>query len=143
MSEARELAERHVITFNERAWSRVSELYAPDLVMTEPAGTVQGIDPFLEHSKGFVTGLPDSRMEVTAIIESGNRVVIEGVYSGTHTGPLGTPQGEVPPTGRILMLPLCDVIEVAAGRITQIRAYYDQMTFAAQLGLLPEPAAAH
>jgi ketosteroid isomerase-like protein len=42
-----------------------------------------------------------------------------------------------------LKLPLCDVIEVAAGRITQIRAYYDQMTFAAQLGLLPEPAAAH
>jgi ketosteroid isomerase-like protein len=41
-----------------------------------------------------------------------------------------------------LKLPLCDVIEVAAGRITRISAYYDQMTFAAQLGLLPEPAAA-
>jgi hypothetical protein len=34
------------------------------------------------------------------------------------------------------------VFEVAAGRITQIRAYYDRMTFAAQLGLLPEPASA-
>jgi ketosteroid isomerase-like protein len=33
------------------------------------------------------------------------------------------------------------VIEVAAGRIIRIRAYYDQMTFAEQLGLLPEPAA--
>lgn len=32
----------------------------------------------------FVTGLPDSRMDVTAIIESGDRVVVEGVYSG-HT----------------------------------------------------------
>jgi predicted ester cyclase len=84
--------------------------------MTEPAGPVQGIDPFLEHSRGFITALPDSRMEVTAIIESGNRVVIEGVYSGTHAGPLSTPQGEVPPTGRTLRLPLCDVIEVAAGR---------------------------
>jgi len=40
------------------------------------------------------------------------------------------------------MLPLCDVIDVAAGRITQIRAYYDQMTFAAQLGLLPDPEVA-
>jgi steroid delta-isomerase-like uncharacterized protein len=142
MSEARELAERHVSAFNERAWSRAQELYAPDLVMIEPAGTAQGIESFLELERGFVTALPDSRMEVTAIIESGNYVVVEGAYSGTHTGPLGTPQGEVPPTGRKLMLPLCDVIEVAAGRITRIRAYYDQMTFAAQLGLLPELAAA-
>src|SRR5258708_33869766 len=102
-----------------------------------------GIEPYLATARGFITAMPDSRMEMTAIIESGNRVVGEGTYSGTHTGPLGTPQGEVPPTGRKLMLPLCDVIEVAAGRITQIRAYYDQMTFAAQLGLMPEPAAAH
>jgi steroid delta-isomerase-like uncharacterized protein len=143
MSEARQLAERHVSTFNERAWSRASELYAPDLVMIEPAGTTHGIEPYLETARGFVTAMPDSRMEVTAIIESGNRVVIEGAYSGTHSGPLGTPRGEVPPTGRKLTLPLCDVIEVAAGRITQIRAYYDQMTIAAQLGLLPEPTTAH
>jgi steroid delta-isomerase-like uncharacterized protein len=142
MSEARELAERHVSAFNERAWSRAHELYAPDVVMIEPAGATQGIERFIELERGFVRALPDSRMEVTAIIESGNWVVVEGAYSGTHTGPLGTPQGEVPPTGRSLKLPLCDVIEVAAGRITQIRAYYDQMTFAAQLGLLPEPAAA-
>jgi predicted ester cyclase len=76
---------------------------------------------------------------VTSIREAGNRVVVEGEYSGTHTGPLGTPRREVPPTGRKLKLPLCDVIEVAAGRITRISAYYDQMTFATQLGLLPLP----
>jgi steroid delta-isomerase-like uncharacterized protein len=139
MSEARELAERHVNVFNERAWSRAHELYAPDLVMIEPAGTTRGIEPYLQTARGFTTAMPDSRMDVTAIIESGNRVVVEGEYTGTHTGPLGTPRGEVPPTGRKLKLPLCDVIEVTAGRITRISAYYDQMTFAAQLGLLPQP----
>ena len=89
----------------------------------EPAGTTSGIEQFLQHSRVFVTGLPDSRMDVTAVIESGNRVVVEGVYSGTHTGPLATPQGEVPPTGRMLRLPLCDVFEVTAGRITEIHVY--------------------
>jgi len=140
MSEARELAQRHVDTFNERAWGRAPELYAPDLVMIEPGGKTDGIEAFLGMSEGFVRALPDSLMNVTSIIESGNRVVVEGIYSGTHTGPLTTPQGEVPPTGRTLNLPLCDVIEVEAGRILQIRAYYDQMAFAAQLGLLPDPA---
>lgn len=64
------------------------------------------------------------------------------VYSGTHTGVLATPQGEVTATGRTLKLALCDVVEIAAGRIVSIRAYYDQMAFAAQLGLLPKPATA-
>jgi predicted ester cyclase len=55
---------------------------------------------------------------------------------------LATPQGEVPATGRKLSLPLCDVFEVVAGRIVRIQAYYDQMAFATQLGLLPEGAPA-
>jgi steroid delta-isomerase-like uncharacterized protein len=143
VSEASELAERHVQAFNDRTWSRASELHAPDLVVIEPTGTSHGIEPFLQHAKTFVTGLPDSRMDVTAIIESGNHVVVEGVYTGTHTGPLATPRGEVPPGGCTLRLPLCDVFEVAAARTTQIHVYYDQMTFAAQLGLLPEPTRAH
>ena len=143
MSEARDLAEAHVRAFNERDWSRAAELYAPDMMAVEPGGTTTGIDEFLRHAQGFTTAFPDSRMEVTAIIESGDHAAVEGVYSGTHTGPLATPQGEVPPTGRTLQLPICVVFDVAAGRIASNHAYYDQMTFAAQLGLLPEPAPAN
>ena len=142
MSEARELVEQHVKIFNERGWGRAPEIYAPDVVMVEPAGTNTGIGAYLNLAQGFVTAFPDCRMDVTATIESGNLAVIEGMYSGTHTGILQTPQGDVPPTGRRLALALCDVCEIAAGRIVSIRAYYDQMAFAGQLGLLPEPASA-
>ena len=140
MSEARDLAEAHVRAFNERAWSEAAEIYAPDLVVVEPAGTTRGIDEFLGHAQGFAAAFPDSQMKVTTIIESGNHVVVEGVYTGTQTGPLATPQGEVPPTGRPLQLPICLVLEAAAGRIASNHVYCDRMTFAAQLGLLPEPA---
>jgi len=143
MSEARDLAEAHIRAFNERAWSRAADIYAPDLITVEPGGTTHGIDAFVGHGQGFAAAFPDSRMEVTAIIESGSHAVAEGVYTGTHTGPLATPQGEVPPTGRTLRLPICLVFEVAAGRIASNHAYYDQMTLAAQLGLLPEPAPAN
>jgi predicted ester cyclase len=81
-------------------------------------------------------------MEVTTVIASGDQAVMEGVYAGTNTGPLATPQGELPPTGRPLALPLCELCEVVAGRIAVLRVYYDQMAFAAQMGLLPEPAMA-
>ena len=41
-----------------------------------------------------------------------------------------------------LNLPYCDIFEIEAGRIVAHRLYEDQMEFAAQLGLLPDPAAA-
>jgi hypothetical protein len=34
------------------------------------------------------------------------------------------------------------MFEIEAGRIVSIRAYYDQMAFAAQLGLIPDGAPA-
>jgi steroid delta-isomerase-like uncharacterized protein len=143
MSEARELVEHHNRIFNERAWAEASQVCSPDLVMVEPStGTVHGMDAFIGHAQGFAQAFPDSRLEVHALIEAGNRVVVEGAYTGTHTGPLATPQGTVPPTGRTLALPYCEVFEVSAGRIASKHVYYDQMTFAAQLGLLPEPAPA-
>jgi hypothetical protein len=41
-----------------------------------------------------------------------------------------------------LVLPLCEMCEVVAGRNAALRVYYDQMAFAGQMGLLPEPAMA-
>src|SRR5579864_8491088 len=141
MSEARDLVDAHNRVFNDRDWSRAPEILSPDVATTSPGlGTITCIDPFIQFAKGFVTALPDSRLVAETITESGNRVVCEGRYTGTHTGPLMTPQGEVPATGRTLNLPYADVFEVEAGRIVRHRTYYDQMDFAQQLGLLPEPA---
>ena len=141
MSEARDLVEAHNRVFNDRDWSHASDVLSPDVQSTSPGvGTMTGIDPFIGFAQGFVSALPDSRLEVETVTEDGNRIVCEGRYTGTHTGPLMTPQGEVPPSGRTLNLPYADVFEIEAGRIARHRTYYDQMDFAQQLGLIPEPA---
>ena len=141
MSEARNLVDAFHRVFNTRDWSEAASVLSPDVSSTAPGvGTVTGIDPFLEFAKGFAVALPDSRLEPDTITEAGDRVVCEGRYTGTHTGPLMSPQGEVPPTGRKLNLPYVDIFDVAAGRIARHRTYYDQMDFAQQLGLMPEPS---
>jgi hypothetical protein len=91
MSEARDLAEAHIRAFNERTWDRAAEIYAPDLITVEPGRTTRGIDAFVGRGQGFAAAFPDSRMEVTAIIESGSHTVAEGVYTGTHTRAAGHP----------------------------------------------------
>ena len=142
MSEARDLVDGHTRVFNERDWDSAGTILSPDVETTAPGtGAVIGIEPFIAYAKGFALALPDSRLVPETVTEEGNRVVVEGRYTGTHTGPLMSPQGEVPATGRKLDLPYADVFEVEAGRIVRHRTYYDQMDFAQQLGLVPEPAA--
>jgi hypothetical protein len=66
-------------------------------------------------------------------------VVQEATFSGTHTGPLPTPDGgEIPATGRRLEADFVEVFVVADGLIRSDRIYYDQLEFMVQLGLVPD-----
>ncbi len=90
MLEARDLAEPHIRSFDERTWSRASQIYAPDILSVQPDGTtIEGIDALVDFGQGFATAFPDSHHEVRSIIESGNIAVVEVTY----TGPLAGPQG--------------------------------------------------
>lgn len=79
-------------------------------------------------------------MTVISIFEKGDRAAGEIRLTGTNSGPLATPIGEVPATGRRM-----DMREALAGRITaenlivEDRRYYDIGTLMQQLGLAPQP----
>jgi ketosteroid isomerase-like protein len=116
-------------------------LFDPDIESVAPGARLSGIEAFRGYGEVFKRAFPDSRMITIAAIESGDMVAIEGVYTGTHTGTLSTPQGEVPPTGRAISLPYCDLFRFDGTRVVSHHVYYDQVTFLTQLGLMPEPEA--
>jgi ketosteroid isomerase-like protein len=64
------------------------------------------------------------------------RVIVEGRFLGTHTGPLAGPDGDVAPTGRSVDLRFADVSCVQNGQIVSYHTYYDQMGLLSQLGLM-------
>src|SRR3954447_14502968 len=141
MSETRNLIDMHYAAFNERDFSKTSQIYSPDVVTIEPgSGRMEGRDAVVADAQAFLAGFPDARLEVLTVVDDGRRVAIEGNFVGTNTGPLRTPNGELAPTGRPLQLPFSDIWESEAGRITRHQVYYDQMTFLGQLGLIPQPA---
>jgi ketosteroid isomerase-like protein len=61
-------------------------------------------------------------------------------FTGTHTGTFRTAQGDIPATGRPVVIESVDVITLRDGKIASWHTYFDQMAFLAQLGLPPEPA---
>jgi predicted ester cyclase len=80
------------------------------------------------------------QIEVQSLFETDDKVAAEVRFSGTHTGPLAMPGGELPPSGKRIEMPAADFITVANGQITAWRVYIDMGTFMRQLGLSPEPA---
>ncbi len=138
MAEAREISDRYTDALNAQDAEAIGALYADDGVLNEPAGEFQGPEAIVEHWRRFFAAFPDLSGRDEFKAESGDTAINEWSASGTHSGPMETPEGTIPATGKRLTLRGADAITVRDGLIRSHRVYYDQMGFMTQLGLVPE-----
>jgi steroid delta-isomerase-like uncharacterized protein len=112
---------------------------AKDLEITDPGmGQVRGRERVREYLETFKRAMPDARAIIEQIVETGERVAVEGRFTGTHTGPLATDDGDVAPTEAKVDLRLADVSLVRDGEIVAYHTYYDQLGLLTQLGLMDQ-----
>jgi steroid delta-isomerase-like uncharacterized protein len=78
---------------------------------------------------------PDNMLQTISIHADDRGGVFEGVATGTHTGTLRGPAGEIPATGKTGTLHFCSVYEFDDGKITSTRLYFDQAELLTQLGI--------
>ncbi len=138
MAEAREISDRYTDAINAHDAEAIGALYADDGVLSDPAGEFRGPEAIVQYWESFFTAFPDLSGRDEFKAESGDTAINEWSASGTHSGPLETPEGTIPATGKQATLRGCDAITVRDGRITSHRVYYDQLAFMTQLGLVPE-----
>ncbi len=79
--------------------------------------------------------LPDTTFEVISMTTQDDRCAVRWRMRGTFAGP-GRFQG-FEPTGALIDVEGCDVVEVADGLVVHNEAYTDGMTIARQIGALP------
>ncbi len=143
MSTLRSLVEKHYQQINTQDNSTLLEVFSPDVETTAPgAGTMRGLEPFAAYGQAFYTAFPDGRIHLKTVVESGDTIMVEGNFTGTNTGRMAGPAGDIPPTGRQIDLPFCDVFQARDGRFMGHRLYFDQVIMLTQLGLMPAPPAA-
>jgi steroid delta-isomerase-like uncharacterized protein len=136
-SEAGEVVGRFYEAFGAGNLDEAISTCADDLEIVDPGmGQVRGSDRFREYLETFKRAMPDARAVVERSVESGDIVAVEGRFTGTHTGPLATDDGEVDPTGAAIDLRFADVSRVRDGRIVAYHTYYDQLGLLTQLGLM-------
>ena len=129
--------------FSRNDYQGVLALAADDVeIAFTPAGqTFHGHDGFMQFMQGFKSAFPDIAIEITRQTVSEDGVVSEFVARGAQTGPLLTPAGVLPATGRSAAWPVCEVWRVRDGKLASLTNYQDMATLLGQLGLLPAPAA--
>lgn len=121
----------------------IRELFAPSVEIVMPGGMrLQGAEQLVAFLQMYREAFPDMRHRTVNYVESENKIAVELRITGTHTGPMRMPTGEIPPTGRAVVWESVDLITFAGNRISTWHTYFDQMTFLSQLGLLPAPVAA-
>ena len=138
MSEALiEAAKQSIISYNEKDWAKAEAVHTDDFVYEEVAThrRAEGISEVLEIWKGWGTGFPDSKATFHDAQASGDAVILEKAWTGTHTGPLITPDGMGEATGKSFSMRAISVIVVRDGKVALSRQYFDLNTMLSQLGL--------
>ena len=101
-----------------------------------------GPDELPEQVENYARAFPDMHRELYQVYASGDIVVVQLALQGTHLGPLHLPAGTLPPTGKRMDAPCCDVFELVDGKIKRFDCYPEGTVILTQLGLIENLGAA-
>lgn len=90
----------------------------------------------------YATAFHDMHRELGNFYVVGDVVIVELSLNGTQTGPLAMPAGTIPPTGKEMHAPCCDVFHLKDGKVTSFHCYTAATIILGQLGVLGNLAAA-
>lgn len=100
------------------------------------AGQVfDGAEAVMNYFKTSRRAFPDQANEPILLRAMDDAVLAEFWLTGTHQGPIQTPQGELAPTGKKIRVRMAAVFEFAPGGVGIVceRVYFDSATILRQL----------
>jgi hypothetical protein len=107
-------------------------------VIDVPSGaTLHGPDGHKRFMLFFAENFPDSKVELTDVFATEDRVALECTWRWNDTGPLPLASGALPIMRRSGELRCCFVLQIRKGKIASLHQYYDMLTQMEQLGLVP------
>ena len=125
-----------VDAFNDGDLDRYMELFGDGVYSELATGQTVSGDEMRATLAAWRTAFPDVRGEITSTLQIDDTVVQEITWNGTHTGPMMTPEGEIPPTGAQQTTRAVIVSEYEGDQLKEARQYFDMLNLMAQLGLV-------
>jgi steroid delta-isomerase-like uncharacterized protein len=136
----KELLDLYVELYKKRDLNGIMALYADDASQWMPDGVYEGRASIRERLARELAAFSDLDWGVASFVDDGDAFADEWWFVGTHTGPLVMPDGsELPATGKRVEMHGMELVKVRDGKIVVDNLYYDNLSIAAQLGLIPQP----
>jgi hypothetical protein len=143
---AEALGQAHLKTFDEldfdvftnQKWTRLHESHSHDVIVHWPDGhTTNGIDVHIADLKALFVYAPDTRIKEHPIkIQMGDWTSVVGYMEGTFTKPMPTANGSsLAPNGKSFRIIMCTVGHWKNGTMDEEYLFWDNATYAKQLGL--------
>lgn len=132
------LVEKFQLAMDNHDSVAIAQCYAEDatMIMSSEPEPIRGREAIAKNLEAVFRAMPDLNVKFTTLI-SGNHIVFEGATEGTFTGPMATPAGDIPPTGKSAKYKFVFIAKVNAdGLIEEDRTYYDPADFMRQLGII-------
>jgi steroid delta-isomerase-like uncharacterized protein len=127
--------------YNDKKWDDFRGCFADSVVVEQLDSGMEprkGIDGAQADAKVFADAFPDSKGEQQLVLVNGKNIWSITHFTGTHTGTLKSPMGEIPATQKKLSIPIAHGIEFDdQGLATHERVIMDGTSMMGQLGLVP------
>ena len=127
-----------VAAWNSTNLGRIGELYVDDAVVRHPMSPVplRGRKAVVDLESGMFGAFSDVAWRLEGTVSEGDRLVVEFAVAATNTGPLPSPNGPIPPTGRRIEVRGASVLRLTPeGQIAEEHRHVDVAGMMAQLGL--------
>lgn len=129
-------------SYNRSDWEHVRELLDDDVVYDEvgSGNRMIGADELLASLRAWKAAVPDAEGEITRILSDGDTVVAEITWRGTQDGPLESPSGTLPPSGRSFTMDAVMIQRWIGGRVVHQRQHIDLLAMLTQIGAISASA---
>ena len=142
-AEIAEVIHRNLDLVNSHDEAGTASMLAPGVV-AEDLGTglrIEGRDAYVAGMQQLGAAFSDLHGEILSITTQGSRAAVEYVFEGTHDGPLVTPTGTIPSSGRRVVIHFASVIEFDEdGLVKTVRRYTNPLSLLMQIGAVDPPA---
>jgi predicted ester cyclase len=133
-TDLKQILDRNITAINGRDIEGLLANQQPDVVFELPGGvSLRGHDELRQYMEAMWEAFPDGVLAFGAQAFADGIAATEVAFTGTHTGPMPSPSGPIPPTGKAVTTHSVSVLHITDGLIASERVYGDRLEMMTQL----------
>jgi steroid delta-isomerase-like uncharacterized protein len=120
-------------------WDDYKAAFADNVIYEEvPTRTrIQGADEYIKTVQKWKRAFPDLRGTLLSSVESGDKVISELEWEGTHSGPREGPFGTIPATNKKSRVKAVIVETMKGDKVIESHHYFDLLSVLGSAGAMP------